>query len=456
MNQLDQLKSVHQTTNSVVTFYPLEEQLKDFNSKGILAGEAVVLKDNISTKGVQTTGSSKILENYVPVFDAHIVTKLKEAGAIFLAKTTLDELAMGGTGLSGAQGPTKNPFNPDHQAGGSSGGSAAIAGSRVVDYAIGSDTGDSVRKPASYCGVVGFKPSYGRISRYGVIAYASSLDHVGFFTSNVQQSLMMLKALAGYDPKDVTTIKEDLDLNFELTGNLKGKRIGVLENVLKAINNEALLTAFESLIAKLEAAGASIVRVAMPDSLMRALLPTYTIIANSEAVANHASLDGIRFGKRVEADTLEQTMIASRTAGFGKSLKKRFVIGAYGIADENQEFVFRKAQKVRRKIVEAYQALLNDLDAILTPATPTPAPRIDAPSKNPLADEYLIAENHLVIGNFGGFPSITLPLMFQEGLPIGINLTAAVKDDLELLDLAKGVETIIDFEKILKEYHHEL
>lgn len=453
--QIARLKVAHEKTNSVVSFYELSDQLSQ-PKVGPLAYEGVVLKDNISTKGMLTTASSNILENYVPVYDATIVKKLKAAGAVFLAKTTLDELAMGGTGLSGSQGATFNPYDQRHQAGGSSGGSAALAGSRVVNYAIGSDTGDSVRKPASYCGVVGFKPSYGRISRYGVIPYASSLDHVAFFTLTIDQSLTMLKVLEGFDPLDVTTIEEPLETPSALTGDLSNKTLGVLENVLEAMDNPELLQQFEQVLEKAQAQGATIKRLRMDQKLLRALLPTYSIIANSEATANHANLDGIRFGKRVEGKTLEETIIASRTAGFGSSIKKRFITGAFGLEAENQELVFKKAQKVRRLIVEAYDELLKEVDGIVVPATPTAAPRVDQPGNNLLEDEYLIAENHLVIGNFGGYPSVTLPLMFQKGLPIGLNITTAVQEDVLALELAKGMETLIDFEQQLKEVHNEL
>ena len=310
------------------------------NGHGPLSNRSVAVKDNVSTKGIETNASSGILLGYKPVFDATIVTKLRDAGADLCCKTTLDELALGGTGLTPVQGPTNNPYDLTRLSGGSSSGSAALIGARAVDFAIGTDTGDSIRKPASYCGVVGFKPTYGRLSRYGVIPYASSLDHVGYFTQNVKDAGLMLEVLSGKDEKDHTSIDKPIDNFTELTNDLKGKKIGIIKNLLDAKKDDAIKERFLRLIQELQIEGAFIEMISLIEDLMETLLPVYFIVANCEATANNAILDGVRFGVRKDGKNLEELMINSRTAGFGPLLKRRFVIGSYALEDNHQEEIF--------------------------------------------------------------------------------------------------------------------
>lgn len=420
-------------------------------NQGVLSGRTVVLKDNVSTENIETTGSSGILLGYIPPYDATIVKKLREAGAKLVAKTTLDELALGGTGLTPVQGPTKNPYDPARISGGSSSGSAALMGAHVVDFAIGSDTGDSVRKPAAYCGVVGIKPTYGRISRYGIIPYASSLDHVGYFTNTVMDSALMLNVLAGRDDKDLTSSTLPVEDYTQITGDLKGKTIGVVENLLNAKSNDKIKDHFLNLIEQLKDAGVNIKMIRYDDHLMKTLLPVYFIIANCEATANHANLDGIRFGQRVEGENLQEIMNNSRTEGFGPLLKRRFVIGSYALDDDHQEELFRKAQRVRRLIVEAYSESLKDVDAILTLSSDTVAPLQINEVHEELTSEKILAENHLVLDNFSGFPSISLPLGHLDGLPYGINLASKAFDEKTMFDVALGLERLIQFDEKDKE-----
>ncbi len=443
------LKASQSDLNAVVTFYEnIDEQVFAAKDKR-LQDLPIVLKDNVSTKGVKTTASCRILHNYVPVFNATIVDKLQESGAVIVAKTSMDELAMGGTGLTPYTGPTKNPYDSSRISGGSSSGSAALVGAQLVEVAIGSDTGDSVRKPASYCGVVGFKPTYGRISRYGVVAYASSLDHVGIFSNTVAQSAELLSVLQGRDDKDLTSLVSPNEDLSDLSLDLNGKIIGIVKEIQEAKTDNTLKTQFNEFLKKLESQGAIIKEVSIDRQLLEQLYAVYYIVANCEATANHANLDGIRFGERVDADSYQEIMTKSRTQGFGELLKRRFVIGAYGLDDVHQEEVFQKAQKIRRLIVDAYNKALSEVDVVLTLASDTVAPKASELVNNKSLD-VMISENHLVLDNFAGYPSITIPLGFDEGMPFGINLAAKKLEDKKVLSFASEFEKLIEFNELKK------
>lgn len=446
---MKRLRDSQHDLNAVVTFYEDAVLQAEQAKNKVLKGMPIVLKDNVSTKGVKTTASCKLLNNYVPVFNATIVDKLQESGAVILAKTAMDELAMGGTGLTAYTGPTKNPYDATRISGGSSSGSAALVGAHLVDVAIGSDTGDSVRKPASYCGVVGFKPTYGRISRYGVVAYASSLDHVGIFSNTVAQSAELLSVLQGRDDKDLTSLMSPVEDLSDLSLDLKGKTIGIIKEIQEAKSDNALKLQFNDFLKQLEAQGAMIKEVSLDRQLLEQMYAVYYIVANCEATANHASLDGIRFGERVNADSYQEIMTKTRTQGFGELLKRRFVIGAYGLDDVHQEEVFQKAQKIRRLIVEAYDKALSEVDIVLTLASDTVAPKATELKNHQSLDE-MISENHLVLDNFAGYPSITIPLGFDEGLPFGINLAAKKLEDKKVLAFASAFEKLIAFSELEK------
>lgn len=282
----------------------------DVKENEILKGIPGVFKDNYNTKGIKTTASSKMLEDYIPVYNATVVDKLYEAGISLIGKSSMDELAMGGTNKSALTGPVFNPWDSSRIAGGSSGGSAALVGSGVVPFALGSDTGDSIRKPAGFCGVVGFKPTWGRISRFGVIPYASSLDHVGAFTRNVRDMAIVTEALAGRDDRDMTSSNLPVPHYLEnLTSDIKGMKIAVLTTVSDEIGNKDIKENFEHVIATLKELGAEVGEVTIPQYLARAILPTYTIIANSEATSNHSCLDGIKYGDRQPGSSTDEVMI---------------------------------------------------------------------------------------------------------------------------------------------------
>lgn len=440
---LEKAHKSHELYNDVVTFIDPKEQIDNMPVTGKMKGIPIALKDNVCTKGIKTTACSNILADYVPIYNAHIVDKLQAAGAICIAKTSMDELAMGGTNLTSNIGPCLNPYDTTRMSGGSSGGSAVLVASGAVDFAIGSDTGDSVRKPASYCGVVGVKPTYGRISRYGIIPYSSSLDHVGYFTRSIEDAAIALEVLAGRDDRDMTSsYKEVEEYSKLLNSDLNGKKIAVLKNVYDGLTNKETIRLFDDLLKKMEAKGAIVDYVALNDDLCKALLPTYYLIANCEATANHSNLDGLRFGVQKEGKDVEEIMINSRTAGFGSLIRKRFVIGSYGLFVENQEKLFRQAQRVRRLIVNEVKDILSKYDCLIAPASNDIAPHLDDNSRDQLSDQYLIVENHMVIGNFTGYPSMTVPMGMIDGCPIGVNLTCMAFEESKMFNLGLAIEEI--------------
>lgn len=422
------------------------EDLKKADFHSLLSGIPYVLKDNYNTKGIKTTASSRMLADYVPVFNAHVVDLLMQQGSCLVGKASMDELAMGGTNRSAFSGPVYNPWDSSRIAGGSSGGSAALVGSGLVPFALGSDTGDSIRKPAGFCGIVGFKPTWGCISRYGLIPYASSLDTVGIMTRNVRDMAIVSEASAGRDERDMTSsIKEVPYYLDNLNNDIRHLKIAVLKPVSDEIRNPQMKANLNKVIKLLKELGATVEDVTLSTELMRAILPTYTIIANAEATSNHACLDGIKYGYREDGKTTEEVMIHSRTRGFGEHIKRRFVLGNLALATENQEKMFRKAQRVRRLIVDALSQIYDDYDLILTPNSGTIAPRVEEANDDRLSDEYLILENHLILGNFAGLPSLTLPSGFVDGMPVAINLMGRLFEEQTVLNCAYALEEVLGF-----------
>ena len=441
------LRRAKEDTNNCFEYICEEEALKavenlDSSKKdNLLWGIPFVAKDNFSTKDIPTCASSNILEGYVPSFDAEAIKRLKDAGAILIAKTTLDELAMGGTGTTGHKGKTFNPWDPSHKhmVGGSSCGSAAACSSCIVPYALGSDTGDSVRKPASHAGLVGFKPTWGRISRYGLFPFAPSLDHVAYFTRNVLDSAILLEVLAGRDNKDSTSSIKETTKYSNINPDIKGKKIAVINEIVQSISNKDILVAFNKTLDDLAKQGAVINHVSMDIKLCNAIYPTYIVISCAEATSNNANLDGIKFGLKGNGMDVDSMMKDTRTKGFSELIKRRFVIGSYALLAENKDELFLRAQKVRHLIVDAVNDILKDNDCIYLPAAPSTAPLFEG-SADKLSSEYLIADNHLAIGNFGGLPSITLPIGFEDGLPFGGNITCRPFEETTMFGIAQALE----------------
>ncbi|MBP5091265.1 MAG: Asp-tRNA(Asn)/Glu-tRNA(Gln) amidotransferase subunit GatA [Bacilli bacterium] len=410
----------------------------------LLWGIPYIAKDNFSTKGIETTASSNILNGYVPLYDATVVAKLKERKAVLIGKSTLDELAMGGTGTTGHKGMTYNPWDESHThlIGGSSCGSAASVAASIVPFALGSDTGDSVRKPAAFAGLVGMKPTWGRISRYGLFPFAPSLDHVAYFTRSVEDSAIVLGALSGRDVHDSTSNTKPVEVYEEgLDNGVKGKKIAVISEIVESITDQKIVASFNKSLEALKEAGAEIVYVDFGKDLLSSLYATYIVISSAEATSNDANLDGIKFGPYYPGKTYQDVMIQARTKGFSELIKRRFVIGSFSLMRENQDVLFRRAQKNRAKIVAKTNEILKDCDYIYVPAAPTVAP-LAASSSDKLSDEYLIADNHLSLGNFAGLPSITVPLGLENGLPFGANIMGRAFEEKDLFQAAKALEGI--------------
>ena len=410
----------------------------------LLWGIPYCAKDNYSTKGFETTASSNILNGYVPLFDATVIEKLKEKKCVLIGKTTLDELAMGGSGTTGHLGKTFHPYDPSHSrmVGGSSCGSAAVTARGIVPFALGSDTGDSVRKPASLAALVGMKPTWGRISRYGLFPFAPSLDHVAYFTRYVEDSAILLSALSGRDDRDATSSTRPVeDYASDLKDGLKGKKIAILSDVVASCHDEKLLSSFSKLIDGLRAKGATVEEITFGEKALESIYATYIVISCAEATSNDANLDGIKFGPYHEGNTYQEVMSKARTEGFSELIRRRFVIGSFALMRENQDVLFLRAQKNRTKLVERVNEIFAKYDYFLIPAAPGVAPSFSA-NADKLSDEYLIADNHLALENFAGIPSITLPLAFEDGLPLGVSLNGPIFKEKELFAAAKEIEEI--------------
>jgi aspartyl-tRNA(Asn)/glutamyl-tRNA(Gln) amidotransferase subunit A len=409
----------------------------------LLWGIPYFIKDNFSTKGVETTASSDILKGYVPLYDAEVITRLNRSKAIPIGKTTLDELAMGGSGMSGHLGRTFNPYDPSHRhmIGGSSAGSASVVASGIVPFALGSDTGDSVRKPASYAGLVGLKPTWGRISRHGLFPFTPSFDAVGYFTRSVYDSAVLLSVLAGHDEKDFTSSTKEVEHYHDYIPSVKGVKIALIKGISDTIANSSLRRSYEKSLEELKKRGAIVEYVEIKQELLNALFSTYFVISCSESTSNNANLDGIKFGARKNGSTYTDVIKNTRTAGFSALIKRRFILGSYSLKQENQELLFRRAQKARRLIVDAINQVLVDYDFIYLPAAPDVAPLFDKKSDN-LNIAHLVEDNHLVIANLAGLPSLTIPACLDKGLPIGVNLTGRPFSEKSLFAVAHVIEEI--------------
>ncbi len=438
------------------SFVTIIDKFKYKDRDSLLNGIPYALKDNFSTSGILTTASSNILKDYVPVYDATVYKKLKKAGAVLVGKTVLDELAMGGTGTTGHTGVVRNPWNKDCMIGGSSAGSASSVALGIVPFSIGSDTGDSVRKPASHGGLVGFKPTYGRISRYGLFAFASSLDHVAMFSRNVRDAAIITDVLKGKDINDMVTLNDDKKTYADLIDNdIKGRKLFYIKEICgletyKDTDDEVLtktLESFHETLDKLRSQGFIIEEVSMDKKLLEAIYPTYMCISCAEATSNNSNLTGIQFGPRGEGQSVEEIMFDARTKGFSELIKRRFVLGSYILQKENQEKLFLNAQRVRHMIVDKMNEFFKEYDGMIAPCSGGPAQSFDSSSEQ-LSDRYLILENHLAIGNFGGFPSITLPYTMINDMPVGLNITGRVKEDDVVLNMANYVEKVTGLKDI--------
>lgn len=390
---------------------------------GALAGIPIAIKDNICTKGVRTTCASKMLENFIPPYDASVMKKIEATNAIILGKTNMDEFAMGGSTENSAFFITKNPVNLDKVPGGSSGGSAAAVAGKMAPISLGSDTGGSIREPASFCGIVGMKPTYGLVSRYGLVAFASSLDQIGPFSKTVRDNAVLLTAIAGHDEMDSTSANvENKDYEKALVNDVKGLKIGVPKEYFGEGINEEVRTSLEKAIEKYKELGAEVEECSLP--VTEYALPTYYIIACAEASSNLGRYDGIRYGYRTKNfESLKDIYKNSRTEGFGDEVKRRIILGTYVLSSGYYDAYYKKAQKVRTLVKKGFEEAFEKYDVLLTPTVPTVAFDIGSKSKNPL--EMYMTDILTVSINIAGVPAISIPCgKDSSGMPIGMQLIA--------------------------------
>lgn len=410
-----------------------------------LAGVPVAIKDNIITKGIRTTCASRILENFFPPYDATVVERLKEAGAVIIGKTNLDEFAMGSSTENSAFFPTRNPWDLDCVPGGSSGGSAAAVAAGEAPLALGSDTGGSVRQPAAFCGLVGLKPTYGRVSRYGLIAFASSLDQIGTMARTVEDCALLTQVVSGHDPRDSTSSPIEVpDYLADLSKPLDAIKVGIIsEDLLKDVNPE-VKEAFFLTVKQLEDEGAQIEELHFPS--WSVALPCYYLIAPSEASSNLARYDGVRYGYRDLRETRLHSMYqATRTSGFGPEVKRRIILGTFALSAGYYEAYYGQATKARWVISQEFRQALKKVDFILTPTTPEPAFRFGAKA-DPIA--MYLSDIFTVTANLAGVPALSLPVACSStGLPIGIQLIGDFFQESKLFKLAFLVEKKVEFKK---------
>ncbi len=405
---------------------------------GPLAGVPIALKDNLCTTGVPTTCSSKILAGWRPPYDATVVGRLRSAGAISLGKTNLDEFAMGSSTENSAFGPTKNPHDTSRVPGGSSGGSAAAVAAGFAPLALGSDTGGSIRQPASFCGIVGAKPTYGAVSRYGLVAFASSLDQIGPFAADVADAALLLEVISGHDPLDSTSIPEGpLALSEHLDRGVEGLRVGVVQELLDAEGIAPDVAArTRAALAALEAAGAKIEEVSVPAVIYG--LSAYYLIAPAEASSNLARYDGVRYGLRVDAPTTGEMYDRTRTAGFGAEVERRIMLGTYALSAGYYDAFYGKAQKVRTLIIRDFETAYERCDVLLSPTSPTTAFDLGAKA-DPLA--MYLNDVCTIPSNLAGHPAMSVPFgVGDDGLPVGVQVMANALDERTMFRVAAALE----------------
>ena len=456
----ESLEKSHELQDKCNAFVSILDDAKEVEvTESLLSGIPYGVKDNYSTKGILTTGSSNTLKDYIPFFTATSIENLEKAGAVAVNKTVMDEFGMGGTGTTGHTGVVKNPWDQARMCAGSSAGSACAVAAGVYPYATGSDTGDSIRKPAAYCGIVGYKPTYGMISRYGLFAFASSLDHCGVLSRCVEDAAIVVDNMKGIDKNDMTSWdSSNINLEASLTGVVEGKKLCYVKELCD-INNypnatdelKSHLENFHETISKCRELGMIVEEVSIDKNLLNAIDSVYNVISAAEATSNMSNLTGIVFGPRSEGKTYIEMMKNYRTKGFSPLIKRRFIIGSYVLQADNKDIYFFNAQRVRRLIVNEWKKLYETYDAVILPVGSGPAKYLDS-SLNKDNGNTVALEEHLQIGNFGGFPSITIPNGFVNNLPVGVNITGNCYDDANVLNIAFALESAMSYKnQIAKE-----
>lgn len=445
---LDRIQALEPKVHSFLLTTPERalEQAKQVDAKiaageeiGLLAGIPVGIKDNLCTQGIRTTCGSRILENFVPPYESTVTQKLADLGAVMVGKTNMDEFAMGSSTESSAFQLTGNPWDTSRVPGGSSGGSAAAVAAEECVVSLGSDTGGSIRQPASFCGVVGLKPTYGLVSRYGLVAYASSLDQIGPFGRTVEDAAILLGAIAGYDPQDSTSLKVEVpDYTQFLTPDLKGKKVGVIQETYGEGLDPVVEQATRKAIEQLKELGAEIQEISCPR--FRYGLPTYYIIAPSEASANLARYDGVKYGFRAEdATNLIEMYTQTRAAGFGSEVKRRIMIGTYALSAGYYDAYYLKAQKVRTLIKQDFEQAFAQVDVLVCPTAPTTAFKAGEKTEDPIS--MYLSDLMTIPVNLAGLPGMSIPCGFDaNGMPIGLQIVANVLREDQIFQVAYAYE----------------
>ncbi|MBW2471810.1 MAG: Asp-tRNA(Asn)/Glu-tRNA(Gln) amidotransferase subunit GatA [Deltaproteobacteria bacterium] len=444
---LDRIEKVEDKVKAYITLDPegalkqaeeADREIKE-GKGGALSGIPVSIKDVLCTENMRTTCGSRILENFVPPYDATAVVKMKKAGAVLLGKVSMDEFAMGSTSENCAFGPPRNPWNTDYICGGSSGGSAASVAADECIASLGTDTGGSIRQPASHCGVVGLKPTYGRVSRYGLVAFASSLDQIGPLTKDITDCALLMNVISGYDPKDSTSVQQSVpDFRQALTQGLQGMKIGIpREYFIKGLDPE-VEKAVQNSIKILREAGAEIVEVSLPHTDY--CVAVYYLVAPAEASSNLARYDGVRYGFRDRnSDTLLEMYNNSRSQGFGAEVKRRIIIGTYALSSGYYDAYYKKASQVRTMITADFKKVFEVCDVLASPVTPTPAWKLGEKINDPLS--MYLSDILTISANLAGIPGISVPCGFSaKGLPIGLQIQGAHFQEEKLLRAAYNLE----------------
>ena len=409
-------------------------------------GIPIAFKDLVSTRGVETTAGSKILAGYTPVFDATVATRCRDAGMSLLGKTNMDEFAMGSSTENSGFGPTKNPWDPTRVPGGSSGGSAAAVAAGLTPWALGSDTGGSVKQPASLCGIVGLRPTYGTVSRYGIVAFASSLDQIGPMTKTVRDNALLYRAIAGRDPMDSTTVELPQAVEIPRAQDLKGLRVGVPKELNEAEGIEpGVKEAADRTIELCRELGAEVGETSLPRSVEFGLA-CYYLVAPAEASSNLARYDGVRYGLRVEGADVREMYEKTRDAGFGDEPKRRIMLGAYALSAGYYDAYYGQAQKVRTVIAQEHAAAFGDFDVLVSPTSPTVAFKLGEKAENPLA--MYLSDVLTIPSNMAGLPGLSIPCGLSEGLPVGFQLIGPQFSENLLFRTGHALEQAIGFDVV--------
>jgi aspartyl-tRNA(Asn)/glutamyl-tRNA(Gln) amidotransferase subunit A len=441
------INSVESKVKAYVRVKPDNVLHLDYQEQGLLNGFPITIKDNICTRGLNTECCSKILQGFRPPYDATVIDKLKKSGVgIFSLKANMDEFAFGSSTENSAFGPTHNPWNLEYVPGGSSGGSAAAVASDEAIWAIGSDTGGSIRQPASFCGVVGLKPTYGRVSRFGLIAFASSLDQIGPITKDVRDAAILTRIISGYDPNDSTSVNQDVpDYCKSLTNDIKGLKMGMPKEYFVEGMDPEVKSIIEEAVNKLKNLGAVSKEVSLPHT--EYAVPVYYIIATAEASSNLARFDGVQYGYRAKSENLMQMYKLTRSEGFGEEAKRRIILGTFALSHGYYDAYYLRALKVRTLIKQDFDQVFQEFDCIVAPTSPTPAFKIGERALDPL--KMYLSDIYTISVNLAGIPAISVPCGFtKKGLPVGLQIMAKPFNEEMLFRIAHTFEQNTDWHKL--------